>query len=94
MIRPTHVMVCEPTNCLRCNGTGLVRHAFKVGPNGPICPDCDGRKFHQVAMPIEDFAKLFTYGQAQHKDADGNWGVRNVISVTTPQPGDAGRKEG
>lgn len=32
------------------------------------CPDCLGHKLQQYAMPIEEFAKLFTYGQTHHVD--------------------------
>ena len=57
------VYVGKPINCDRCGGTGLARCGFVHGPKGPICPDCNGAKLTHEAMPIEEFAKLFTYGQ-------------------------------
>ena len=54
------VMVGRRINCERCAGTGLARAGFLIGPKGPICPDCNGAKFTQEAMPLEEFAKLFS----------------------------------
>lgn len=64
-MRPTHVMVASRIDCKTCNGTGIVQHSFKIGPKGPVCPDCNGAKLEQHLMLLEDFAKLFTWGVLQ-----------------------------
>jgi len=86
-MRPTHVMVASPVDCKKCGGTGEVKYGFSVSvrPDGTrycVCPDCRGSKFTQYAMPLEEFAKLFTYGQTiDFVSLDENPTRRNEIRV-------------
>jgi hypothetical protein len=67
--RPTHVIVQAPINCIICEGKGVVPHGFDVCA---VCPRCKGERVRQYAMPLEEFAKLFTYGQSyQHHPQHG-----------------------
>ncbi len=60
------VMIGRRIDCKTCGGTGFVPHGFYavVTPTGTrlICGDCRGAKYTQEALPIAEFAKLFTYG--------------------------------
>lgn len=72
---PTHVMVACPVDCKWCNNTGKVAHSFVHGPNGPICPECNGAKFVQKQITLAEFADLFTWGT----ETDGRTYRRDVI---------------
>ncbi len=85
-MRPTHVMVGYPIDCKTCGGTGIVKHAFKIGPKGPVCPGCDGAKLRHEAMPIEDFARMFTYGETHGYNRHGPT-VENEVRVRDSEQG-------
>lgn len=71
--RPTHVLVVCPVDCTTCGNTGEVKSGFVVShrPDGSSffpCMACMGAKTEQRAITqraitLEEFAKLFTYGQ-------------------------------
>jgi hypothetical protein len=70
MSRPTHVIVGSPVDCKACGGTGESKapgfeHFVRIdGTMYRPCPECRGATFRQYAMTLEEFAKLFTYGEA------------------------------
>jgi DnaJ-class molecular chaperone len=80
-MRPTHVMVGIPVDCKTCDGTGEVQHGFVRLPNGrALCPECGGSKLRHEAMPLVEFAKLFTYGEVHGYNRDGRT-IENEVRV-------------
>ncbi len=66
-MRPERVVVED--NCRRCHGKGDIPvHDDRLIPV-MRCPTCDGRGYHRTSISLEDFAKLFTWGQAYDEAA-------------------------
>lgn len=69
MTRPTHVMVASPMQCDVCKGTGKHPPGYLCGKTlinrrgEQLCPECGGATLQQHWITLEEFAKLFTYGE-------------------------------
>lgn len=90
-IRPKAVLVVEDIDCANCKGTGYEPGHEPTGSGVPYrwCSTCQGQKVRHRAMPIEDFARLFTWGKTIHfSGLDQPIGETNDIRVRAPNEGD------
>lgn len=81
MTQPTHVVVLERLDCAKCKSTGYVDLGSLEITGKAICPDCRGQSERQIAISLEEFAKLFMWDVHRHKDAEGQWRERRVLRV-------------
>lgn len=84
MSSPTHVSVARPVNCDACKGTGRQALGFAIAEDGhPICEVCGGATMKQEMMPIEEFAKLFSWSKEfiLNENSGSIIGERHVITV-------------
>jgi DnaJ-class molecular chaperone len=92
-MRPTHVMVANrDAVCRSCDGTGRVKLGFAITPDGQArCPGCSGAGAvtTQFLMPLEEFAKLFTWG-TEHGSNEHGPTARQALFVAPPQGGEGG----
>lgn len=73
------VAVNVTVRCPECKGTGDARTASRPYR----CMTCKGEGHQNVNMPIENFARLFTWGQTY--SSDGTRGPRHDIRVAEPE---------
>lgn len=80
------IMVVEDIDCQACKGIGYEPgHEFKgLGIPYRHCPTCQGQQVRHRLMSLEDFAKLFTYGQTYRSLGSNLSPPDNEIRVRAP----------